>query len=74
MAEDIMLKMGFEFVKKYNHDHYYTNQYKKGVLKVEFTYEGDYLLSNELTIDEIVALPFSLSELKVLDKILNKDR
>ena len=41
MNENELKGLGFELTKKYEHDQYHTNRYARGVLEVEFTYEGD---------------------------------
>lgn len=66
--------LGFELVKEYEHDQFFTNRYKKGCLVVEFTYDGGKLVSIDVTIDEVIGLPIDKNELKTLDKILNKEQ
>jgi len=65
--------LGFELVKEYEHDHFFTNRYKKGALEVEFTYDESKLITTDLTIKETNCLPIDTEELKQLDKILNKE-
>lgn len=64
--------LGFKLVKKYEHDQFFTNRYKKGCLEVEFTYDDKDLISLDVTIDEVIGLPINKNELKTLDNILNK--
>lgn len=71
MTESDIKKLGFELVKRYEHDQYSTNRYKKGILEVEFTYENNKLVTLELTMGEVNCLPITESELQQLDKILN---
>jgi len=65
---------GFILTKHYDHDDWETYRYKKGVLELEFTYRLDNgkIESIDLTIGEIVGIEVSLSDLKDLDRILNK--
>ena len=74
MTENSVKKAGFEFVKEFEHDQFYTRIYKKGVLKVWFTYLlGDSTIVNvELTMDGIVKESLDYKELLMLDLILNK--
>jgi len=64
--------LGFELVKEFAHDQFFTNRYKKGKITVDFTYDGPELISIDATIDEVVMLPINKKELQSLDKILNK--
>jgi len=45
MTENELKGLGFELTQQYEHDQYHTNRYAKGVLEVEFSYEGDKLLT-----------------------------
>jgi len=53
MTEDGLKGLGFELTQQYEHDQYHTNRYVKGLFEVEFTYEGDKLLTCDLTIPEL---------------------
>lgn len=66
MTENELKGLGFELTKQYEHDQFYTNRYAKGVLEVEFTYEGDKLLTCDLTISEMNCKPVTLDEMKAL--------
>ena len=55
-----------KLTKQYEHDQYHTNRYTKGFLEVEFTYEGDKLLTCDLTISELNCNPVTLDEIKAL--------
>ena len=68
--ENELKLLGFELKQKYKHDQYHTNRYAKGVLEVEFTYEGDKLLSCDLTISDMNCKPVTLDEIKALSPIL----
>ncbi|MBO0323488.1 hypothetical protein J0X14_14360 [Muricauda sp. CAU 1633] len=72
-TENDLEKMGFDFIKAYDHDEWYTNRYKKGTIEVEFTYRYDTneLETFDIIIDETFISP-SKKELETLDKILNK--
>ena len=72
MTENEIRQIGFKIVKQYEHNHFKTNRYQKGVLEVEFTYEGKSLVTVDLTIEEINCLPITKTELQQLNKILNK--
>lgn len=73
MTEQEILDIGFKKTKSYTHDEFNTNRYELGVLEVEFTYEGENLVTLDLTMEEINCLPINKSELQQLDKILNKE-
>jgi hypothetical protein len=70
MTENELKGLGFELTQQYEHDQYDTNRYAKGVLEVEFTYEGDKLLTCNLTISELDSKPITLDEMKALTPIL----
>jgi len=70
MTENELKGIGFELTQQYEHDQYHTNRYAKGVLEVEFTYEGDKLLTCDLTISELNCKPVTLDEMKALAPIL----
>ena len=72
MTENELKGLGFELIQKYEHDQYNTNRYAKGVLEVEFTYEGDKLLTCDLTISEMNCKPVTLDEMKALTPILGE--
>lgn len=64
--------LGFEHVKSYPHDDFYTKRFKKGIIQVEFTYRDDKLYSVDVTIDEVVGMEMSFEQLRTIDEILNK--
>jgi len=70
MTENELKGLGFELTQQYEHDQYNTNRYAKGVLEVEFTYEGDKLLTCDLTISGLNSKPVTLDEIKALTPIL----
>jgi hypothetical protein len=72
MTEQQLKGLGFEITKQYEHDQFHTNRYVKGVLEVEFTYEGDKLLTCDLTISEMNCKPVTLDEMKALTPILGE--
>lgn len=66
--------LGFEIVKSYTYDNFVTQRRVKGILQVETTWrfpEGDFV-SQDLTIDEVNCINFTLHELNFLDLFLNK--
>lgn len=72
MTEKELKELGFEMTKHYEHDQFHTSRYAKGVLEVEFTYEGDRLLTCDLTIAEVNYKPVTLDEMKALTPILGE--
>ncbi len=72
MTETQIQGLGFEMIKQYNHDQFTTKRYSKGVLEVEFTYEGDKLHSYDLTMPEINCQPVSFADIQALSQITNK--
>ena len=74
MTEKDIKRIGFEFVKEYEHDEWFTRRYKKGVIEAEFTYRSKnaILETFDITIDEVVGQKVDFAELQVLDKVLNK--
>lgn len=72
MKEEELKELGFKFVKRYDHNEFHTNRYEKGLLEVEFTYEGDKLLTCDLTISELNCVPVTLEDMKALTPILGK--
>lgn len=70
MTEQELEGIGFELVEQYSHDEFNTSRYKKGVLEVEFTYEGDKLISHDLTISELNCRPVTISEMRSLTHML----
>lgn len=69
-GEKIIKELGFELDHKYDHDHFHTNRYRKGLLMVEFTYEGFTLKTVDLTIDDTFCKPITYAELQALAPIL----
>ena len=67
-----LVALGFKCVNNYKHDQYNTNEYVKGILEIEFTYEGDLLVNVDVKIVEVDWLSLDLNEVKQLDNILNK--
>lgn len=74
MTETQVELLGFEFIKSYNHDEWWTRRFKKGIIQIEFTYNNsdDSIETIDITIDEVVGMPINLEDLKTLDNILNK--
>ena len=72
MTENELKGLGFELTQQYEHDQYHTNRYANGVLEVEFTYEGDKLLTCDLTISELNCKPVTLDDMKALTLILGE--
>ena len=72
MTEQQLKGLGFELTKQYEHDEFHTNRYAKGVLEVEFTYEGEELRICDLTISELNCKPVTFDEMKALTPILGE--
>lgn len=72
MTEKELKALGFEFVKRYEHNQFATRRFKKGVLEVELTFEKGRLIDFDLTIEEVNCLQVTKQDLKELDSILNK--
>jgi hypothetical protein len=70
MTEQQLKGLGFELTKQYEYDEFRTNRYAKGVLEVEFTYEGEELRTCDLTISELNCKPVTFDEIKALTPIL----
>jgi hypothetical protein len=72
MTQSQVKGIGFKLEKDYTHDQFRTLRYKRGVLEVEFTFEGNELVDTSLTIEEVNAMPINTNELIKLNQILNK--
>lgn len=72
MTEQQIQGLGFEMTKQYEHDQFTTRRYNKGVLEVEFTYDGEKLRTHDLTMHEINCQPVSFADIKALTRITNK--
>ena len=70
MNEKQLKELGFDLIRQYEHDEFWTKRYENGNLEVELTYEGNTLRTCELTISEINCRYVTLAELKVLTPIL----
>jgi hypothetical protein len=76
MTENQIELLGFDFIKSYSHDEWWTRRFKKGLMQIEFTYKNidNSLEMVALTIDEVVGMPITIEELKTLDLIINKTK
>lgn len=75
MKEEDLIKLGFKFHSRYEHDDFYTNRYVKGILQVEFTYTAtNKQISTDVTIEEINCMPITLEEIKVLIPVFCKSK
>jgi hypothetical protein len=72
MTEQQIKELGWELVKQYNHDQYHTNRYKLKCMEIEFTYEGEVLLTHDLTITELNYMSISLKQAKLLTQLLGQ--
>ena len=74
MTENQIERQGFDFIKSYTHDKWWTRRFQKGLIQIEFTYKNETttLETVSITIDEVVGKEFSFDQLKQLDNILNK--
>lgn len=71
-GEQLIKTLGFELDCEYDHDHFHTNRYRKGLLMVEFTYNGFRLETVDLTIDETFCKPITYAELKAITPVLGE--
>ena len=69
-GENLINELGYELENSYPHDHYHTNRYRKGILLVEFTYEGAELITVELIIDETYTREITFEQLKAITPVL----
>lgn len=74
MTEQDIKDLGFILERGYEHDQYRTLRYVKGVLEVEFTYEGDRLENVSLTIEEVNCIDVSLEMLSALTPIFGNNQ
>jgi hypothetical protein len=68
--------IGFILIKSYTHDEYVTQRRKKGCIIMETTWDlnkGGEFVSQDFTITEEWFENISVTELKMLDVILNKN-
>jgi hypothetical protein len=72
MTEYQIKGLGFELDHQYTHDGFHTNRYRKALLMVEFTYEGEELKTVDLTIEETFCKPITFDELKALTPVLGE--
>lgn len=78
MTEMQVYELGFQCKNQYVHDDFNTNRFVKGLIEVEFTYEGGVinsggkLVSVDITMDEVIGKEVTLDQLKQLDNILNQ--
>lgn len=70
LDESYAINQGFKFVKSYDHDIYKTNRYKLGPIELEFTYEGEKLVTCDITSEEINFLPVDKQSLRMIIKAL----
>ena len=70
MTQQELQSLGFVLEKTYEHDTYRTNRYSKGIMEVEFTYEGDELLTCDLTITDLNCLPITFDKIKAISEAI----
>jgi hypothetical protein len=63
-------KLGFKRIDAYAHDEFFTKEYRKGPLGIDFTYEGSDLAHVTTRIDEVDFLTLTDQEFKDLVRIL----
>jgi hypothetical protein len=71
MTEQQLTDLGWQLVKQYTHDGYHTNRYALGPFEIEFTYEGDQLITCDVTIKELKCLPINYEQAKVLTQFVD---
>jgi len=70
ITENQIKYLGFELVKEYNHDHFRTVRYKKSAMSFECTYDGEELVSSDLSIEKIDYTEINFEDLEDLNRIL----
>jgi hypothetical protein len=73
MTKKKLESLGFEKVKEYYHDDYFTERFRNGELEVELTYEKGQLITCDLTMDEVNCKPITEKEIQVLTPIFGKN-
>lgn len=70
MTEQQIKTLGWKLVKSYDHYQFHTNRYKLGCMEIEFTYEGNELLTCDVTISKLNYMPISFDQAKLLTKLI----
>jgi hypothetical protein len=70
--EKFLRGLGFKFYKKYPHDQFITEEYIKGYIHVELTFENGVQINHEVVIEEVSYEPISASELEIITPVLGK--
>lgn len=79
MTERQIEELGWKHVKQYTHDEFLTNRYRNvtkdgllGPLTIEFTYEGEELVTCDLTIDEVASIDVTFEQVQILTNLFGK--
>lgn len=72
LTEDQLVSMGWVFDREYNHDQYNTKRYKLGFMEIEFTYEGEKLVTCDLSMKEVQMIPINFNQAKKLTEVFVK--
>ena len=70
MKEEELKQIGWVLVHQYDHDEYHTNRYALGCMEIEFTYEGDKLVTCDLTISELNCMPINFNQAIKLTQLI----
>lgn len=70
MTEKQIRDLGWVLVKQYTHDEFRTNRYYLGCMEIEFTYEGDELVSLDMSISELIGMPLDDRKIILLTELI----
>lgn len=72
LTEDQVKALGYELVDEYDHNQFHTKRYQKGVVRIEFDYEGSELVFQDLIIEETDSIaPLTFEFIKKLTECLD---
>ena len=66
--------LGFELKKSFEHNEGTSDIFEKGIIQLDFTYNGDKLKYCDLSVGETTISNIEFDEVVDLDRILNKKR
>lgn len=77
-TEHQVKELGFTKTKMYDHDHFVTHKYLKGVIEIEFTYNYKnssvgILETVDVTLLEVIGKEMDFGCVRLLDTILNNN-
>ena len=68
-SKTLMAKLGFELVRQYAHDEFYTYVYDRNIVTVEFTFCNNRLRTRELIIKNDECIPVTTDDIKILKQL-----